>query len=626
MIAQAWALLATALVLVAAVAAGSVVLRLLDVRAGPGERTLYALGIGLGVQGALVLACSALGLMSAPVLWGAVLLPALAGLRELRVLGELAQRAKALADSVSSWERLLALGIGLSVLFILAVGAMVPVSDWDSLMYHLRIPKQLLEAGRLLLPADGNHLAFLGLLQFLYLPLLAAGAEAGPALLNAALTALLGLILLVAGARLFALRTGLLAGIAVWGSASLLLVGSTPRVDVAVTAMLALAHLAALRSWDDDAPWAIAVTALLAGVALGMKYHALPYAAALAPIVVWGAWRHAARTAHAGRRMVATLGVGVLLATVMVAPWLVKNVAFFDAPLYPFFTTERVPPFIAEISGSVTPPADISREALRAVGRAREPISLAGLLRTPERLTVEVEASAYTRNPIFFLLPLLLLFLRDWRLLGLVMPGVAYLAFTLGYFNHTNLRYIIPALPMLALACAELARRTMERFGGGRWVSALTAAAALATLPALRVGVSRLVSIERVQVAAGLLPPQVMLNREVPYVVAEYFRERVPSDARILMLWDARGYHFTQTALQDNLLTNWVLLRAVGATDRCLAGTGITHVYLNAAAPPFYERRGVRLGDMGWDAFPEFAQRCLEPLELLPNVAIYRVR
>lgn len=626
MIAQAWALAATALLLLGALAAGSVVLRLLQVRAGAGERVLYGLGIGLGIQGALLLVCSALGWMSAAALWGAVLIPALVGLRDLRVLGELAQRAREHADSVSSAERLAALGVGLAVLFILAVGALVPVTDWDSLMYHLRIPKQLLEAGRLVLPADGNHLAFLGLLQFLYLPLLAVGAEPGPALLNAAMTAMLGITLLVAGTRLFSLRTGLLAGVAVWGSSSLLLVGATPRVDVALTTLLAMAHLAALRSWDDDAPWAIPVTALLAGVALGMKYHALPYLAALLPVVCWGAWRHASRAPRVGRRLLTTLGGAAILATAMVAPWMLKNVAFFDAPLYPFFTTERVPPFIAEISGSTAPPAGISRDALRAVGRAREPISLAGLIRNPERLTVEVEASAYTRNPLFLLLPLLLFFWRDWRLLALVMPGAAYLGFTLGYFNHTNLRYIIPALPMLALACAELARRVTERFGAARMGPVLAIAALLATLPALRVGFSRLVSVERVQVAAGLLPPQAMLNREVPYVVAEYFRENVPADARVLMLWDARGYHFTQTALQDNLLTNWVLLRGVGATDSCLAGTGITHVYLNTVAPRFYENRGVRLADMGWEAFPEFAQRCLEPLEVLPTLAIYRVR
>lgn len=626
MIHQGWALVATALVLLGAIATGGLALRLLNVRAGAAERVLYSLGIGLGVQGALVLACTALGWMHPAALWAAVLVPALAGVGELRLLRTIASRARELADSVSSVERFAALSVGISVVFILAIGALVPVTDWDSLMYHVRLPKQFLEAGRLVLPADGNHLAFLAVLQFLYVPLLAVGADAGPALLNAALAALLGFALVVAGQRLFTLRTGLLAGTAVWGSSSLLLVGATPRVDVAVTLILAITHLAALRSWDDDAPWAIPVTALLAGVAVGMKYHALPYVAALAPLVCWGAWRHAARATRPARRFLVTLGGSALLAALMVTPWLAKNIAFFDAPLYPFFTAERVPPFVAEISGSVTPPADVPRQALRAVGSAREPISLARLIREPAKLTVEVEGAAYTRNPLFFLFPLILLFVRDLRLLALAMPGVAYLVFTLGYFSITNLRYIIPALPMLALACAEIARRLTERFGGARMAPALAVAAALATVPALRVGFSRLVSVERVQVATGLLPPQAMLNREVPYVVAEHFRENMPADARVLMLWDARGYHFTQEALQDNLLTNWVLLRAVGATDRCLAGSGITHVYLNTLAPRYYESRGVNLADLGWEAFPEFAQRCLEPLEVLPTLTIYRVR
>jgi hypothetical protein len=620
---QLWALGTVFALLLGAIATGGLVLTQLRVRAGAGERTLYALGIGLGVQAAIVLGLSALGWMQPAVLWIALLIPAAVGARELRMLSELALRAQSLSNSVTSVERFVALGVALAVLVILFVGAMVPVTDWDSLMYHLRLPKQFLEAGRLHLPADGNHLAFLGLFQFLYVPLLAVGADAGPALLNAALTAMLGVTLVIAGSRLFSLQTGLLAAVAVWGSSSLLLVGTTPRVDVALTTVLAIAHLAALRVGDDDAPWAMGVTALLAGVALGMKYHALPYLGALVPIVCWGVWQRAA----SARAALGTLARGSLLAALMVSPWMVKNIAFFDAPLYPFFTTQRIPPFIAEMTGSVDEPSSVPRESLRAVGRAREPISLEALVFRPASLTVEVEAQWYTRNYLFAALPLLLFFWRDRRLLAVILPGLAYLTFTLGYFNHTNLRYIIPALPMLALGATELVRRSTSALGGAqRWRAVLAALALCTTYPALKAGYARLVSVERVQVALGVLPPELMLNREIPYAVAEFTAENTPDSARILMLWDARGYYFTRTVLQDNLLTNWPLLHGIGATERCLAGTGITHVMVNHQAPRYYEQRGVRMSELSWDAFPAFAQKCLEPMVVGSAFGIYRVR
>src|SRR5690606_3477454 len=127
---------------------------------------------------------------------------------------------------------------------------------------------------------------------------------------------------------------------------------------------------------------------------------------------------------------------------------------------------------------------------------------------------------------------------------------------------RTNLRYVIPALPMLALGAAEIARRLSERYGGGRqWRTVLVVLSILVTLPALRVGYQRLVSVERVRVATGSLPPEALLQQDVPYVVAEYFTDSTPPDAKVLMLWDARGYHFTRTVLQDNLLTNWLLLQ-----------------------------------------------------------------
>jgi hypothetical protein len=616
-------LAASAVLLLAAVAAGSGVLRALGAAPRPGERVLYALLLGLGVQGTLLLALSALGWMHPAALWAVVILPGLAGLGVLKDLRAFTDAAQRHLLALTSTERITLLVVLSFVSVILFVGALAPVTDWDSQMYHMRIPEQLLAAGRLYLPADGNHLAFLGLFQFLYLPLMAIGADAGPAILNAAMTLSLAATVAVAGTMFFSARSGVLVAIAVWGSSSLLLVGATPRVDIALTAALAITHLAVVRSFDEDGAWAVPVAALVAGVALTMKYHALPYVGALAPFALWATWRRYGTMRDVGR----VAAVGAALVALAWTPWLIKNLVFFGAPLFPFLAEQRLSPFIAELTGSFSIPAEIPREALRAVGQAREPISLEALIFRPSSLTIEQEARAYTRNPLFALLPLALLYLRDMRLVALALPGAAYLAFTLGWFNHTNLRYIIPALPMLALLGVESLRRFSERFRNPtRVAQALALAATLAVVPALQISWDRNVSMPRAQVALGLWQRESLLMSEVPYAVSQFVDEYTPADARILMLFEARGLYFNREVLQDNLLTNLAILQGIGATDRCLAGSGITHVLVNELAPRYYAGRGASLSALGWERFPEFAARCLQPVGTVRSEVLYRVR
>lgn len=617
------ALAASGLLLLAAVASGTGILRILGARPHAGEALLYALVLGLGLQGTLLLACAALGWMSPIALWAAVAVPALGGAGTLATLRRAWSAAREALDTLTAVERIALVIVGGVVLVVLFVGAMGPVMDWDSQMYHVRLPVQFLAEGRLYLPDDGNHLAFLGLFQFLYLPLLAIGGDAGPALLNGAMTALLGATLAVVGHRAFGTRTGVLAAIAVWGSSALLLVGATPRVDVSLTTVLVVTHLAVLRCFDDDGDWALPVAALCAGVAVAMKYHALPYVGILLPFALWATWRRdgqAATTARAG-------AVALALAAVVIVPWLVKNIYYFGAPFYPFGTAKRLMPFLAQITGSFAIPAVVPPAALDAIGRAREPISLAGLLFRPAALSVEVEAVAYTRNVLFALVPLTALYWRDRRLLILAIPALAYLGFTLGWFARTNLRYLIPALPLLTLCAVEVLRRLAARWPGERPAAAVLAAiAVLAAAPGLRAASREIVSIPRAQVALGLWDRETLLLQQVPYVAAQLVEERTPPDARILMLFESRGLYFTRTVLQDNLLTNWPVLHYTGATARCLAGTGITHVLLNQPAPGYYQSRGADLAVMGWPSFPEFAQRCLLPIGQVRTMMLFRVR
>lgn len=611
-----------ALMLLAAIATGNGILSLAGIAPRASERPLFALALGVGAQGTLLLALSALGWMHPAALWAAVVLPALPGLRAVRDLRAALSGIRAWFEAMSSAERISVAAVAAVAGAILLVGALAPVMDWDSLMYHAQLPRLILERGVLHVPADGLHLPFLGSFQFLYLPLLAVGAESGPSLLNAAMVAALGISLAVAGTRLFGRQAGLLVFIAIWGSSSLFLVGTTPRIDVTLLFVLFLAHYAVVLALEEGDAGHIRLAALVAGVAIGMKYHALPYLAALAPFALWALWQTAPR-----QRLLRDVALVAGLSLLVAAPWLLKNQVLFGGPLYPFFSERLVPPFIADLLGSRTHPAEVSTAIYSALGNARERISIAALLFRPAQLTVEAEGAHFTRNAALFVLPLALLFLRDRRLLVLLVPGALYLTFALSYFAKTNLRYLMPALPVMVLCAVEGARRFGARFERLPAVRPLLLVLALATaLGGLRVAGSRLATPVRVQVALGMLPPEALLAGDVQYAVARFMADETPADSRLLMLFDARGYYHTRAVIQDNVLTNWPLLLATGAPDRCLAGTGITHVLVNNAVADYYVRRGLDPNVLGYDRFPEFAQRCLEPMVNNLGVVIYRVR
>lgn len=618
------ALVLTAVVLVAATLSGSALLRLLRASPQALDRVLFALPLGLALLATLQLGLAALGWMHVVALWAAMLAPGLLALRERSMLRDAWRELERLVRDAEPTERIAATIVGIAVVLILGFGALGPVFDWDSLMYHLQLPKLFVEEGRLLVPADSPmHFAFLGLFQFLYLPFVAAGLPQAAGLLNAAMALVLAVAVAAAGVRLFDRATGFLAGIALWGSSAILIVAMTPRVDVTLVALLFLAQYAVLLALRGDADWALPVAAALGGAALGTKYHAGPYLVGVLPFALLAAWRQGPQSvSRSAARLATAAAAGLLVA----APWLLKNYLALGAPLFPFFTDPVVPGFIEAITGSAARPSGVPAEAFSALGRAREPISLEALLFRPTALTVEGEAGAYTRNPFVYALPLGLLFLRDLRMLTLLVPVGVYLGVTLGYFGHTNLRYLLPALPASVLfAAAALSRGTLWLPRADLVRRALVVAAALLTLPALRMAAPRALTPLRVEIALGLEPPEALLNGDVQFVVAQWFAESTDADSKLLMLFDARGFYHRRAVLQDNLLQNWPLLVGSGATENCLAGTGITHVFVNRAILAYYQARGVDPRTLLWDRFAPFAARCLQPMVNTNGIEIYRV-
>ncbi|MCX7798795.1 MAG: hypothetical protein N2109_00450 [Fimbriimonadales bacterium] len=227
-------------------------------------------------------------------------------------------------------------GLGLlapGVTLLLAlVGALAPSSslDWDSLSYHLAVPKLWLEAGRIERIPFIHHSNFPFAVDNLFLWGLAWAGESGAkmfsvGLLAYGLLAVFGLARELAGQQAAWWSLALFCGIplVVWQ-------GGTAYIDVAHGLFAGLGALLLVQGALGEGRRERSVWGgLLLGLAAGSKYTGLQFL--VAAVLVAGVWLWASRMPM--RRLAAPVAVALAVC----GPWYVRNVFWSGNPVFPFF-------------------------------------------------------------------------------------------------------------------------------------------------------------------------------------------------------------------------------------------------------------------------------------------------
>lgn len=608
---------AVALVLVQLAVGRRVVQRVFIQPADAATRWAVEATIGIGATGVLYLIIAALGLLSPVVVVTTCVAVAVA------VRSELGQSVAAVADALRSslaagGGRPLRAGMAIAIaaMVLVAVG---PPSDWDSLMYHLRVPQQLLDAGRLAVPEDNFHVALVNAAQFSTLPLVAVGSFSGPAIVQV-LMATLVLAATFALARRSGLGTdgGWVAVLCVLGSPIVLLVAVTARIDVTLMLALVAAHLVALDARETEDLRTSALLGLLLGIAVATKPQAGAYAVALLPVMTW-------RRARAARALATT----VLVAGCTFLPWAIKNQLLVGAPFYPLGAPGWFQPWLAELYGSRVIPPSIETSVLEVLPGARERFSLWTFFLDPQRLTIETEGRWYAPTVALVLLPLAIARVRvRAAAVAVAGVGVAYFVFATVPFGAINLRYLMPALPALGVGVAVAVEPVLVawRARGAR------------ILPLVAVMVVVFGSIAAL--THRLLQPPVLLRhafglataREVfaahpdgpvrlLLAPAEAVARHVPASGRVLLVNESRGLAFSRPVLADVLLSNWPFVAQSPAAAACLRDTDITHLLVNTRSRQFYRDRGATPRELGDEALTQFRERCVSRIPFANGTA-----
>jgi hypothetical protein len=412
-----------------------------------------------------------------------------------------------------------------------------------------------------------------------------------------------------------------------WGTPTILLVGSTARVDVSLTLFLVLAHNALLTAWRQRSLRHLDLAALLLGLSLGVKYQAGAYALTLAPLVVL-----AARSLRPSSRLALGLLVRfTMLATCALAPWLLKNQLLFGNPFYPFFAGHPVQPWLAPLLDDTRTVA-LDPRIFRLQSMARTSFNLSDAFLNPMALGMGGEMSFYFLNPVLLLAPLCLLAALDWAVASLAAPSLLYVLAVLIISPKANLRYLIPGIVPITIVCVRMLVAATSRLPTipSRAVRSLVCIVSLTpTVGSMFVWIT---GSHAVPALFGAISSREYLARHVSPVVRSHARIAAevnklvgPRDT-ILMVFEARGLYLNAPALEDTELTNWPSLANALGDSRCLHHSGITYVLARQGAARYHELRGVPDTVLGLRSFERFAARCLTPVFRDTSATLYLAR
>jgi hypothetical protein len=445
-----WILLGWIACVVTALAFGLAVFRLLRVRLHWMESVCLGYIAGAGILSLTVLAIAALHLARKGVFL-ALSFVAVAGLLYFR--RTLLPRVESTATPVAiGWKLLFIAGL-------LAYGtlyfrqALSPEMSPDAMEYHLGLINQFNRAHGLVRFVD----IYAGLpegMEMLYFYAFAIGRNSAAALVHFSFLFDLVLLMALYGKRFGFASAGIVAGLLVFAAPLVGADGTCAFNDVGLAAvMFAAVYLLSL--WRNDKTWGLLIACCtVTGFALGVKYTSVFLALFVVGAIVIG------MRGQLWRKHVPALAAAAFALGMSLTPYLVRNVLWFSNPVVFFGNSVFRNPYF-----HISFERDYVRDQAHLHGLEWKDM--------PLQLTLGGTKVEGCFGAAFLLAPLILagVFWPQSRFLMM-----AALAAGFAFPNDRSARFLIPALPLLAMTLAFVLRRVP----GSRILLCLLAVAQLA--------------------------------------------------------------------------------------------------------------------------------------------------
>ena len=539
---------------------GSALRRLgLELRSLP-ERAAIYVAVGLGILAYSILGIGLLGglnwigfglLILGFVLWAGFEMRTRGSGRQVK---EEAKGEEREGEKASRFE-MTVIGMVGAILLVLVGGSLAPAGaiEWDSLAYHLAVPKIYLADGRIHYIPFVSHSNFPFTMEMLYTLGLFLN---GPALakLNHLLTLVLTLLLLWGMGRRLWGRTAGVVGVATFASAPLVMWEATSAyIDLGYSLYYLLAAVAFAVWWVEGKKGWLILSGIACGLCLGTKMTGAITFGSLTALLAYRMIRE--------RRPWRDLAGFMLPAILVASPWFVKSQIWTGNPTYPFF--------YGLFGGRNWD------EAMAQIYRASQVKFGVGkgawdLLRLPFDLAFRYDAftDVGTSHGVdspgvlwFCLLPPLLLVRGHDRVVKVLMT-LALLG-TLGWFFSMQYgRYFLPILAILSLATGYAAQRA-EQDGALRMASRAVVMIVLAAGIAFSVPFT----LVRWMVVLGGISERNYLQEKLPlYRAFEYVNDTSRPTAKVAIFGDPRGFYLDRPYFWGEPNHNMLIDREKGST------------------------------------------------------------
>lgn len=580
-----------------------------------GEMVVLGAGVGLGLLGLLAFGLGLLGMFQPITAFGLTIILSLVVVPQFRQLFRLWRNCR-FTNRPHFLIFAYLIIIGLLTLSV----ALLPPMDWDGLFYHLTAPQIYLEAGGIFSGIDIPHFSFPSLMEMLFAWAMLLRGDIAAKLLHFSFAPLLaGLVYLTA--RQFLGQKSAWPAVVILASMPMLGTLAGWAYNDLALAFYQLASLytiirfftatsnqqsvissqqSATSNYQSPQPltsklqsptsWLI-LSAVFAGLAMGLKYTSFVTPVIVGLLILWHALRP---TSHVPRPITQTTTnflIFSIIALLVASPWYLRNWFFTGNPVYPFLYDV--------FGGQFWDSFRAQWYAAAGTGIGWQPSTLLGL---PWLLTLGVRDANYwdgRTGPLLLLfLPLVIgwgLFRRNNRpfvLDVLLFYVLAHFTFwTLGVIWSQALwqsRLLLPGLAGLAAVTgwvwSELPRLDMPQFSFSRFVNiAVTLTLALTVID---VGLLTM-KTDPLPYLTGLESRDDYLTRRLGahYAAMQQINSELPPDATIVFLWEPRSYYCQLDCRPDSILDTFPHLVYQHQTADAIAQdwheADITHVLIH---------------------------------------------
>ena len=360
------------------------------------------------------------------------------------------------------------------------IAGVAPPTAKDTLLYHFAVSKAFIAQGSNAV-IDGNIASYLSLGTEMHVTwaTLSQSKAAGGATLWLFFPLLLAAVFGWAREIGITRRWALVAVLMVATVPTAYFVASNGYIDIALTLFVTLAVYSLTRWWKEPATGWMIVIAIFLGAALSIKLTSVFVIASFALIVLLRA-----RGAERAGNVVISGFAALLLAGVIASPWYIRTWVVTGSPVFPFYMSI----WPGKANGWDVERSNLFQGMNSQYGGAD--LNKLNFVTAPVRVSVMAQPEQPANYDgvlgVAFLLGLPLLIWAAWKLElpieAKIAVGVAGVMYLFWLFSSAQLRYLLPIIPVLAIAIAASAEAIAGRVKEiAQYAFAAASVAAIAT-------------------------------------------------------------------------------------------------------------------------------------------------